>query len=309
MKAQRQWAFARAAAERWPSLGELRSLQGRDECLDVECPFWKAGQARYASVLQCYFSALERCEDTAKRDALLLDLGFHMVEDFLSEEEEAALLRYWSPEGPIFPLGTEETYSRRRFFHYGPILPKETKGTSKSTLNVIPSVFGAMPPLVETLRLRPRLRAAAQSTGLTVEEASLGFDQMYVNYYDTSINSYIDFHHDHQSCMLGTVAGISLGSACQLQLKPLRQRKGLSIELPRRSLFFMSGLSRWHLQHAIPELFADRLSLTFRTVDRSCGRAEQWKRTWEQLTAAEARRVRRRRGLRAASSSVRSLRS
>ena len=37
-----------------------------------------------------------------------------------------------------------------------------------------------MPPLVETLRLRPRLRAAAQSTGLTVEEASLVFDQMYV---------------------------------------------------------------------------------------------------------------------------------
>ena len=29
MKAQRQWAFARAAAERWPSLGELRSLQER----------------------------------------------------------------------------------------------------------------------------------------------------------------------------------------------------------------------------------------------------------------------------------------
>lgn len=62
---------------------KIRPVQekGRDECLDVECPFWKAGQARYASVLQCYFSALERCEDTAKRDALLLDLGFHMVED------------------------------------------------------------------------------------------------------------------------------------------------------------------------------------------------------------------------------------
>lgn len=79
-----------------------------------------------------------------------------------------------------------------------------------------------MPPVVEHMKLQPRLREAAKT--LDVLPVTLAFDQMYVNYYDTSIDSYIDFHHDHQSCMMGTVAGVSLKSSCQLQLKPLRQK-------------------------------------------------------------------------------------
>mmetsp|Transcript_621 Transcript_621/g.1250 ORF Transcript_621/g.1250 Transcript_621/m.1250 type:complete len:433 (+) Transcript_621:21-1319(+) len=290
VKAQRQVAFAKAAAGRWPELGELRFTEEREgvQRVDTGCAFWHAGQKRYSEALGRYFESLEslsRCQSEEQK-SLLLDLGFLMIENFISEEEELDLLNYWDKEGPVFPLGTEENRSRRRFFHYGPILAKETMGTSKSTLNVIPSQLGAMPQVVEHMKLQPRLREAAQQ--LDTAAHTLAFDQMYVNYYDTSIDSYIDFHHDHQSCMLGTIAGVSLKSSCHLQLKPTRQRQALSIELPPRSLFFMSGLSRWHLQHAIPQLRSDRLSLTFRSVDRSCSREMQWARCWEALTAAEA---------------------
>ena len=287
VKAQRQLAFAKAANLRWPELGKLKTVQekGRDERVDVNCGFWKAGQKKYMEALGRYFHSLSCCKDAKERKDLLLDLGVLMIENFISEEEELDLLNYWDKDGPIFPLGTEEKRSRRRFFHYGPILSKETQGTSKSTLSVIPSQMGTMPPVVEHMKLQPRLRKAAKE--LATPENSLTFDQMYVNYYDTSIDSYIDFHHDHQSCMMGTIAGVSLRSSCQLQLKPLRQKDALHIELPNRSLFFMSGLSRWHLQHAIPQLQTDRLSLTFRTVDRSCSRAHQWARSWKELTVAE----------------------
>ena len=282
VKSQRQLAFAKAALAKWPELGELK-MEGNQ--VDHTCPFWQAGQKRYNQALERYFESLSCCKFEDSK-CLLLDLGFLMIENFISEEEELDLLNYWDKDGPVFPLGTEEKRSRRRFFHYGPILGKETQGTSKSTLAVIPSQMGAMPQVVEQMELQPRLRTAAQEIHAAAN--TLAFDQMYVNYYDTSIDSYIDFHHDHQSCMLGTIAGVSLKSACHLQLKPLRHHiSALSIELPARSLFFMSGLSRWHLQHAIPRLEETRLSLTFRSVDRSWAKAAQWQRSWEELTAGE----------------------
>ena len=55
---------------------------------------------------------------------MLLDLGFLMIENFISEEEELDLLNYWDKEGPVFPLGTEENRSRRRFFTMAPFWPR-----------------------------------------------------------------------------------------------------------------------------------------------------------------------------------------
>eukprot|EP00438_Fugacium_kawagutii_P026236 Skav233551 [mRNA] locus=scaffold563:316486:317279:+ [translate_table: standard] len=151
IKAQRQLAFAKAASARWPELGELKTQQGPgDEKVDLSCPFWQAGQKRYGEALGRYFESLRSDLSTSEKhekrsQSLLLDLGFLMIENFISEEEELDLLNYWDKDGPVFPFGTEEHRSRRRFFHYGPILGKETQGTSKSTLTVIPSKLGWTP--------------------------------------------------------------------------------------------------------------------------------------------------------------------
>jgi len=290
IKARRQLTFAKAARKRWPELGQLRTVevaQWNASKVDHKCDFWRAGQRRYMEALGRYAHALYSGQWDREKCELLEDLGFRLVEDFVSEKEEEELLGYWSPDGPVYQLGTEEKHSRRRFFNYGPILPRATHGTTKSTLNVIPSLFGAMPPVVEEQRLRDRIRSHSPAD----PDAEEDFDQMYVNYYDSSINSYIDFHHDHMSCMMGTVAGVSLGSACTLLLRPLEYRNSedaFCIPLPERSLFFLTGLSRWHLQHAIMDMRHDRLSLTFRTVDRSASRDHLWSRSWARLKAVEA---------------------
>lgn len=118
------------------------------------------------------------------------------------------------------------------------------------------------------------------------------FDQLYVNYYSSIENAHIDFHHDHHTCMRGVVAGISLGSACEFQLRPSEsaalRAQPLRIQVPRKSAFLMTGLSRWHLQHAIPMHKQDRISLTFRTVDRTAvPDGHLWDREWSELTAEE----------------------
>ncbi len=98
----------------------------------------------------------------------------------------------------------------------------------------------------------------------------------YTNHYTIRNRGRIDFHHDHHTTMMGVVAGVSLGSACELRLRvpdPGFRRAPFHVHLPRRSLYLMTGLSRWHLQHGIPSLMGDRVSLTFRTVDPGCARS------------------------------------
>merc|ERR1711970_618741 len=95
------------------------------------------------------------------RRSLLADLGFVLIDDFISVEEEAELLEYWKPNGPVFRNGFNEQHTNRRFFHYGPILPKQSFGTTRSTLNAIPGKMGVMPPIIERQELRKRIREVA----------------------------------------------------------------------------------------------------------------------------------------------------
>lgn len=319
-KAKRQYAFAKAAAAIWPHFGELRSVtlgslaeaerqaSGKmfsstsvdpawisDEsanaikCPDPLSPFWRNAQAKYFASLGCYFDALQACRTTeSRRRELLADLGFHVVEGFLSEGEERALLEYWSPDGSVYSQGADEHLTHRRFFHYGPILPKAQPNTTKSTLGVTPAIFGAMPASILGQDLQQRLRDICRDKGL--EGDQLEFNQLYVNHYACKTRSRIDFHHDHHLTMRGIIAGVSCGSACELHLRAQDagvRRPPARLRLPPRSLYLMTGLSRWHLQHAVPAVEGDRLSLTFRSVDLSCAPRPMWDRPWSALGARE----------------------
>lgn len=289
-KLARQVSFLLAAEDLWPQFG---SLQVRNGEVLQDCPFWQRGEAEYMRVLTRYIQALgdERHRRSAEeRYDLLSDLGFHMFEDFLTGTEEGELYSYWGPDGSIFDEGVHEQKTLRRFFNYGPVLMKQSVGTAKSTLGLIPSRFGGMPPPVEAQKLRDRLRDLCLASFPRHTEPP--FDQLYVNYYSSAENAHIDFHHDHHTCMRGVVAGVSLGSACEFQLRPSEsaalRAQPLCIRVPRKSAFLMTGLSRWHLQHAIPVHRLDRISLTFRTVDRTAvPDAHLWDREWLQLTVEE----------------------
>lgn len=283
--------FCSIVGTRWPELGEpsLGPLPGAGStlCVDPSCDFWTRGRGQYLRALDRYIRFMEGPSEQAVCRELLADLGFHVHEDFVTEAEEAELASYWSPGGPAYSQGCGEARSRRRFFHYGPVLQLRTERSKKSTLGIVPCQMGAMPPVVRAMDLVGRIRAKAAGLG----DRALELDQLYVNYYSAAERARIDFHHDNPKSMRGVVAGLGLGSACELQLLPLDPELGrrvIAVPLPRRSLYLMSGLSRYHLQHGIPPAGADRVSLTFRTVDRDCEDRALWRRQWRALPKEEA---------------------
>lgn len=284
-------AFAKAAHTAMPELGALRLVCG-GTAVDPGCEFWKSGRRRYVAALQRYLDLLSSSSlDEATRNELLADLGFYVFPDFVTNEEEWELQSYWRPGGPLYAWGAYEAGTNRRFFHYGPILKIKTEATSKSTLGIIPGKFGPMPPIVARFRLLDRIRTCALKLGDAICDCSLDFDQLYVNHYAAKLCSRIDFHHDNPKTMGGIIAGLSLGSSCEMHLKaPDKElcERPILAHLPARSLCLMTGLSRYHLQHGIPALPTDRLSLTFRVVNSECADSAAWGRSWECIPPHEA---------------------
>jgi len=290
-KLLRQARFLRAAAEMWPEFGTLLIRDGQ---VVTDCAFWQRAKSEYYRVFQQYIHAIEYgglCNDD--RHQLLADIGFNVVLDLISGDEEGALLSEWRPGNgsDLYSIAGVEQTTKRIFFPYGPILTKTLPDSTKSGLGVIPALFGRMPDVVDTMHLRERLFHFSDSCGLRKFEP---LDQLYVNYYSVSCGAYIDFHHDHHTSMTGLIAGVNLGSDFELSLRaselPSRVPRPptMHVGMPSKSGYLMTGLSRWHLQHAVLDLVADRISLTFRTVDRSCvSHPSLWDREWSDLTDPE----------------------
>lgn len=289
--AKRVLDFVNVASSKFPEFGTVSTAvlpgTGAVPCVDQACPFWRMGHGRYMKVLARYINVLRGGASDDLRRELLADLGFHLFEDFVTEAEERELAAYWSPGGPVYEQGTSESRTKRRFFHYGPVLQLRTEGSSKSTLGIVPAQMGALPTPVLTGSIVDRIRGRAEGLG----DRALRFDQLYVNHYSAAERTRIEFHHDNPKSMMGVVAGVSLCSDCELQLLPLDAelaRATIPVALPRRSLYLLSGLSRYHLQHGIPVIRADRVSLTFRSVDLDCADRRDWRRSWGELKADEA---------------------
>jgi alkylated DNA repair dioxygenase AlkB len=228
----------------------------------------------------------------AMRDKLLSDLGFVVIPFFVTSSEEEELLSYWRPGRPIYERGTYEFGSNRCFFHYGPILKLKTEKTEKSTLGIVPGRCGVMPPVVVQMDLQTRVQEQVLRSGVSTDRGAGEMNQLYVNHYSTECCNGIAFHIDNPKTMKGIIAGLSLGNACELHLtcldKEVRRTPPIVIDLPPRSLYFMTGISRYHLLHGIPALTADRLSLTFRSVNMACADQSLWKRDWSEISTREA---------------------
>lgn len=276
-----------------PEMGLLETLRARAaEEVDPNCAFWRAGRTRYVAVLGRYLAVLgSGGVDEGTKHTLLADLGFHVIQDFVTPQEETEMLRYWRPGGQVYAWGAYELGTKRRFFHYGPILKLKTELSSKSTLSIIPGRLGAMPPLLARLGIRERIRRHLLVLGVAPVDDLPSLDQLYVNYYAAKLCSGIAFHHDNMKTMCGVVAGVSLGNPCEMHLlaldKELRHTS-VPVRLPACSLYLMTGLSRFHLQHGIPALSVDRVSLSFRTVRTKCAERSLWRRDWAGIPKEEA---------------------
>jgi alkylated DNA repair dioxygenase AlkB len=181
-----------------------------------------------------------------------LPLGFLYQPNFLSETEEADLLR--TIETLEFGAYDFRGYiAKRRVVAYG--------GGYDSGTRRMAITDEVIPEFLRSIRDR-----AAAIAGMSADEIV----QAMVTEY--SVGTPIGWHRD--SPQFGTIIGISLRSSSRLRLKPYQrlrlkpegEGKIVSVLLEPRSIYVMRGEARWNFQHSIPAVKELRYSITLRTL-------------------------------------------
>jgi alkylated DNA repair dioxygenase AlkB len=180
-----------------------------------------------------------------------LPQGFAYQADFLSEQEETALLA--AIRGLCFRDFDFHGYTaKRRVLEYGLQYDFSTNKTSATQ---------SFPDFLLPVRERAA-QFARLDTGNLVEGIIIEYPP----------GAPIGWHRD--APQFGTVIGISLASAARMRFKPYvaaKQKvaervKPVSIDLEPRSIYVISGPARWRFQHSIPAVTELRYSITFRTL-------------------------------------------
>ncbi len=171
--------------------------------------------------------------------------GFRYQGDFLSKEEEAALLEAIS-ELEFKPFEFLGYLGNRRVVSFG-WRYDFNDGKLKRAAD-IPAF------------LLPFRERAAQAVGI----AAAQIEQAMVTEY--SPGAAIGWHRDRW--IFGEIIGVSLASPCTFRV---RRKSGpwwdrASVVLDPRSAYVLRGSARWDWQHSIPAVEKLRYSITFRTM-------------------------------------------
>ncbi|XP_016839158.1 alkylated DNA repair protein alkB homolog 8 isoform X1 [Nasonia vitripennis] len=193
--------------------------------------------------------------------------GLRLLTDFVSPEEEAALLRSidWDEEEVVaFPTDSADSeLKHRKVKHFG------YKFRYDNNLVDVDDPIGPIPKDYEFLQ------ALFEKHG----SGNHKYDQITVNRYlpGQGIPPHVDTHSVFQDPILS----LSLGSACVMDFK--RGDKRIALDLPARSLLIMSGEARYAWSHGICPRHNDnvqtstgfstrsrgtRVSFTFRKIHR-----------------------------------------
>jgi alkylated DNA repair dioxygenase AlkB len=178
--------------------------------------------------------------------------GLRYVPDFVSGEQHDHLLREIDASEWRGDL-------RRRVQHYGFRYDYKSRSVDHSMR------IGDLPPWVGGLADR------LLEEGYFPERP----DQVIVNEYEPGQG--ISNHVDCEPCFTGTVASLSLGSACVMNFTHKESGEVVPVLLEPRSLVVFSGVARYDWMHGIPARKSDavggrtlrrsrRVSLTFRKV-------------------------------------------
>jgi alkylated DNA repair dioxygenase AlkB len=177
-----------------------------------------------------------------------LPAGFVYQPDFISQEEETALLAEISGL-PLHEAKYKEYTAKRRIISYG--------GTYDFSSNEL-TPAGPIPPF-----LSPLCERIAKWT----EVPASRFTHALIAEYKTGTQ--LGWHRDVPEFEF--VVGVSLAGAARLRLRPCPPKRGksaatLSIDLQPRSAYQLRGQARWGWQHSIPPTKTTRYSITFRTL-------------------------------------------
>lgn len=173
--------------------------------------------------------------------------GFSYRPEFITEADEHALAE--AIGGVAFSdFEMRGVVARRRVAFFG-------RSYDRSAAEPLPTFL---------LPLRARI---AQWSGVAPDDFAMAL----INEYRPGAP--IGWHRD--APQYGSVAGISLLSACHMKLRPYRSPSTLSstrrvathgLALERRSAYLMTGESRQAYEHHIPPVAQLRYSVTFRTL-------------------------------------------
>jgi alkylated DNA repair dioxygenase AlkB len=172
--------------------------------------------------------------------------GFAYYPDFITPEEESNLISIFHTL-PLKNAPYKEYTAKRRILNFG-------YGFDEKTGKVTPGT-----PLPDFLR--PLAVRAAARAGIPKNKVVEGL----ITHYAPGTG--VGWHCDNEPYQL--VLGISFGSWCQMDLRPLKSRGGgdtYAVSLEPRSMYVMQGESRWGYQHRIFPTKGERFSVTFRTL-------------------------------------------
>ncbi len=174
--------------------------------------------------------------------------GLSYVEDFISAEEEEAVLGFLA--GLEFRSVTMRGQTAKRTVrHFGLDYDYERR-------ELVPA-----DPLPEALS------GIRDACAALMERAPEDLVQILVSRYPAGAG--IGWHRD--APMFGSrIAGVSLGASCRMRFQRTvgGVREVAALELQPRSAYLLSGKARWSWQHSIPAAPALRHSITFRTLKR-----------------------------------------
>jgi len=191
--------------------------------------------------------------------------GFFVMRDVLSEEEEVALVEAIDGES-----WTKNRAGTRRVQIYGPVHDLKYKIHRNGPITEMPKFC---PKLIEKVKAASLLSRECTKLGVASERSKLGergMTEVFVNEYFAGAR--LDFHTDHRSTYEEVICGVSLLSDCYLSFKVDSGGKLQRVLLPRRSVYFMTGPSRFEFVHGLlpGDVEGDRrVSVTFRTVNAS----------------------------------------
>ena len=227
------------------------------------------------------FSAVKANHD------LLPAIGFHFFKDIVANEsDELKLVQNCAPVGENGRLGeggwaNTQGGQNREVYTCGIVL--------KDRESLIPFPAKPIPlPKTSSTLFNKNIRPKLKTLGFSAEDTEMDF--LYTNRYKSEKHSFIRFHHDHLTLMGRVIVGVSLKADATLSLVRTCNKKSncpgndkdgkIEIKLPRRSMYVMSGLSRYALKHGVIDAShnGDRVSLTF----RKCVRLEKNRKQWEE---------------------------
>lgn len=189
--------------------------------------------------------------DTA--DALPAGLVF--APDFIDTGAERALLDL-AAALPLHEAQYKDYTARRRVFAYGTQLGQDDARYERSPRQL--AALDALPAALHSLRKR-----LAAWAGVGAQEL------VHVMVAEYQTGTPLGWHRDAPHYEL--IAGVSLGSAARLRLRPwppqgAKRDATVALDLAPRSAYLLRGEARWGWQHSVPPVPALRYSVTMRTA-------------------------------------------